>query len=167
MALVLSSFWNNIFNHLVKDVICMSSHEMPWLFVLMFFQAELMNTILSKNEKEAKCTTTFLCRVSICMNSDQNFMNIFVKSLLNWCKTRATNFTFELLLLSCNIVLGLANWFMKKIPDICPIWQGIRLILWSKPGIYSIFASFAAISEQVLGSRPVWRQFHIWLGPNK
>ena len=66
-----------------------------------------------------------------------------------------------------NIVLGLANWFMKKIPDICPIWHGIRLILWSKPGIYSIFASFAAISEQVLGSRPVWRQFHIWLGPNK
>ena len=46
---------------------------LTWLFV--YFQAEFMNTILRKNEKETKCAKTFLCRMSICMNIDKNFMN--------------------------------------------------------------------------------------------
>ena len=59
-------------------------------------------------KKRTQCTTTFVYRVSICMNIDKNFMNIFVKSLLNWSKTRTTYFTFELLFLS------LIPWYISK-----------------------------------------------------
>ena len=67
-CLELKTIWMNLF-------------KWSWLFVLIFFQVEFMNTILKKNEKETKCTTTFLCRLSICMNIVK-FHDYFVKSLL-------------------------------------------------------------------------------------